>query len=96
LSKHQYKNFVTLHKEIFEKKNNKVRKNKFDNEQKQVKNCVSKYIPRYILKIMELNVRIAIPQLVDKNQVYEEIPPVLVSSQHPIKIKISIRCVSVK
>jgi hypothetical protein len=27
---------------------------------------------------MELNVRIAIPQLVDKNQVYEEIPPVLV------------------
>jgi hypothetical protein len=41
---------------------------------------------------MELN---AIPQLVDK-QVYEEIPPVLVLSQHPIKIKISIRCVFVK
>jgi hypothetical protein len=78
--------------EIFEKKNNKVGKNKFYNEQKQVKNCVSKYV----LKIMELNVRIAIPQLVDKNQVYEEIPPVLVSSQHPVKIKISIRCVSVK
>jgi hypothetical protein len=45
---------------------------------------------------MESNVRIAIPQLVDKNQVYEEIPPVLVSSQHPVKIKFSIRCVSVK
>jgi hypothetical protein len=48
---------------------------------------------------MELNVRIAIPQLVGKKQVYEEIPPVLVLSsfiQHPIKIKISIRCVSVK
>jgi hypothetical protein len=48
---------------------------------------------------MELNVRIAIPQFVDKKQVYEEIPTVLVSSsfsQHPIKIKISIRCVSVK
>jgi hypothetical protein len=44
MSKHQYKNFVTLHKEIFEKKNNKVGKNKFDNEQKQVKNCVSKYL----------------------------------------------------
>jgi hypothetical protein len=29
---------------------------------------------------MELNVRIAIPQLVDKEQVYEEIPPVLVLS----------------
>jgi hypothetical protein len=29
---------------------------------------------------MELNVRIAIPQLVDKKQVYEEIPPVLVLS----------------
>jgi hypothetical protein len=72
LSKRQYKNFVTLHKEIFEKKNNKVGKNKFYNEQKQVKNCV--------LKIMELNVRIAIPQLVDKKQVYEEIPPVLVLS----------------
>jgi hypothetical protein len=27
---------------------------------------------------MELNVRIAIPQLVDNKQVYEEIPPVLV------------------
>jgi hypothetical protein len=45
---------------------------------------------------MELNVRIAIPQLVDNKQVYEEIPPVLVFSPHPIKIKISIRCVSVK
>jgi hypothetical protein len=45
---------------------------------------------------MELNVRIAIPQLVDNKQVYEEIPPVLVLSQHLIKIKISIRCVSVK
>jgi hypothetical protein len=39
-----YKNFVTLHKEIFEKKNNKVGKNKFYNEQKQVKNCVSNYL----------------------------------------------------
>jgi hypothetical protein len=29
---------------------------------------------------MELNVRIAIPQLVDNKQVYEEIPPVLVLS----------------
>jgi hypothetical protein len=29
---------------------------------------------------MELNVRIAIPQFVDKKQVYEEIPSVLVSS----------------
>jgi hypothetical protein len=76
LSKRQYKNFVTLHKEIFEKKNNKVGKNKFYNEQKQVKNCVSKYV----CKIMELNVRIAIPQLVDKKQGYEEIPPVLVLS----------------
>jgi hypothetical protein len=48
---------------------------------------------------MELNVRFAIPQLVDNKQVYEEIPPVLVYlvlSPHPIKIKISIRCVSVK
>jgi hypothetical protein len=45
---------------------------------------------------MELNVWIAIPQLVDNKQVYEEISPVLVLSQHPIKIKISIRCVSVK
>jgi hypothetical protein len=34
----------------------------------------------YILKIMELNVRIAIPQLFDNKQVYEEIPPVLVLS----------------
>jgi hypothetical protein len=42
---------------------------------------------------MELN---AIPPLVDNKQVYEEIPPVLVLSQHPIKIKISIRCVFVK
>jgi hypothetical protein len=45
---------------------------------------------------MELNVRFAIPQLVDNKQVYEEIPPVLVLSQQPIKIKIAIRCVSVK
>jgi hypothetical protein len=30
-----------------------------------------------VLKIMELNVRIAIPQVVDNKQVYEEIPPVL-------------------
>jgi hypothetical protein len=45
---------------------------------------------------MELNVRIAIPQLVDNKQVYEEIPPVLVLCIYPIKIKISIRCVSVK
>jgi hypothetical protein len=45
---------------------------------------------------MELNVRIAIPQLFDNKQVYDEIPHVLVLSQHPIKIKISIRCVSVK
>jgi hypothetical protein len=29
---------------------------------------------------MELNVRIAIPQLVDNKQVYEKIPPVLVLS----------------
>jgi hypothetical protein len=29
---------------------------------------------------MELNVRFAIPQLVDNKQVYEEIPPVLVLS----------------
>jgi hypothetical protein len=65
-----------LHKEIFEKKNNKVGKNKFYNEQKQVKNCVSKYI----FKIMELNVGIAILQLVDNKQVYEEIPPILVLS----------------
>jgi hypothetical protein len=41
---------------------------------------------------MEFNVRIAILQLVDNKQVYEEIRPVLVLSQHPIKIKISIRC----
>jgi hypothetical protein len=63
----------------------KFGKNKFYNEQKQVKNCVSKYV----LKIMEWNVRIAISQLVDKKQVYEEIdkkqvyeeiPPVLVLS----------------
>jgi hypothetical protein len=45
---------------------------------------------------MELNVRIAIPQLVDNKQVYEEIPPVLVLYPHAIKIKISISCVSVK
>jgi hypothetical protein len=43
LSKRQYKNFVILHKEIFEKKNNKVGKNKFYNEQKQVKKS-SRYI----------------------------------------------------
>jgi hypothetical protein len=29
---------------------------------------------------MELNIRIAIPQLVDNKQVYEEIPPVSVLS----------------
>jgi hypothetical protein len=52
------------------RKKNKGGKNKFYNELKQVKNCV--------LKIKELNVRIAIPQLVDNKQVYEEIPPVLV------------------
>jgi hypothetical protein len=48
---------------------------------------------------MELNIRIAIPQLVNNKQVYEEIPPVLVLSSlslHPIKIKISIPCFSVK
>jgi hypothetical protein len=47
---------------------------------------------------MELNVRIAIPQLVDKKQVYEEIPTILVLSSFisAPKIKISIRCVSVK
>jgi hypothetical protein len=45
---------------------------------------------------MELNVRTAIPQVVDNKQVYGEIPPVLVLSQHPIKIEISKRCVSVK
>jgi hypothetical protein len=45
---------------------------------------------------MELNVRIAIPQLIDNKQVYEEIPPVLVLCQHPIKIKIYIRCDSVE
>jgi hypothetical protein len=39
LSKRQYKNFVTLHKEIFDKKKNKVGKNKFYNEKKQVKKC---------------------------------------------------------
>jgi hypothetical protein len=60
----------------FLRKKNKVGKNIFYNIQKQVKNCVSKYV----LKIMELNVRIAIPQLVDNKQVYEEIPPVLVLS----------------
>jgi hypothetical protein len=52
-------------------------------------------LSNYILKIMELNVRIVIPQLVDNKQVYEEIPPVLVLPilfPHPIKIKISIRC----
>jgi hypothetical protein len=56
-------------RKFLRKKKNKVGKNKFYNDQKQVKNCVSKY-----LKIMELNVRIAIPQLVDNKQVYEEIP----------------------
>jgi hypothetical protein len=45
---------------------------------------------------MELNVRIAIPQLVDNKQVFEEISLVLGLSPHPIKTKISIRCVSVK
>jgi hypothetical protein len=34
------KNFVTLHKEIFEKKNHKVGKNKFYNDQKQVKKSI--------------------------------------------------------
>jgi hypothetical protein len=43
---------------------------------------------------MELNVRIAIPQLVDNKQVYEEIPRF--SFSHPIKMKISVRFVSVK
>jgi hypothetical protein len=33
-----------------------------------------------VLKIKELNVGIAIPQLVDNKQVYEEIPCVLVLS----------------
>jgi hypothetical protein len=32
----------------------------------------------YVLKITESNVRIAIPQLVDNEQIYEEIAPVLV------------------
>jgi hypothetical protein len=50
---------------------------------------------------MELNVRIAIPQVIDNKQVYKEIPLFYivlsrVLSPHPIKIKISIRCVSVK
>jgi hypothetical protein len=44
LSKGRYKNFIILHKEIFEKKKNKFGKNKFYNEQKQVKNCVTKYL----------------------------------------------------
>jgi hypothetical protein len=44
------------------------------NKKRQVKNGVTKYL----LQIMELNVRIAIPQLVENKQVYEEIPPVLV------------------
>jgi hypothetical protein len=61
------------------KKNNKIGKNKFYKEQKQVKNCVSKYL-----------------KLVDNKQVYEEILPVLLLFQHPIKIKISIGCVFVK
>jgi hypothetical protein len=51
-------------------------KNIFFNEQKQVKNCVIKYV----LRIKELNVRIDIPQVVDNKQVYEEIPSVLVLS----------------
>jgi hypothetical protein len=67
MSKRQYKNFVILHNEIFERKK-KVGKNKFYNQQKQVKNCITKYV----LKIKELNVRIAIPQLIDNKQVYEE------------------------
>jgi hypothetical protein len=45
---------------------------------------------------MELNVQIAITQLVDNNQVYEEIHPVLDLSPPPMKIKIFIGCVSVK
>jgi hypothetical protein len=40
----------------FLRKKNKVAKNKFYNEQKRVKNCVSKYV----LKIMKFNVRNAI------------------------------------
>jgi hypothetical protein len=40
--------------------------------------CPSFFCPPTVLKIIELNVRIAIPQLVDNKQVYEEIPPVLV------------------
>jgi hypothetical protein len=43
---------------------------------------------------MEFNVRIAILQLVDNKQVYEEIPPAL--STHPIKIKISILVQSIE
>jgi hypothetical protein len=63
LSKRQYQNFVILHKEIFEKKKIKSK---------------TVLVPKYVLKIIELNVRIAIPQLVDNKQVYEEILPVLV------------------
>jgi hypothetical protein len=59
---------------------NKFGKNKFYNEQKQVKNCVSKYL------MMELNVRNAIPQFVDNKQVYEKIPPVLVLSIYRVTI----------
>jgi hypothetical protein len=33
-----------------------------------------------VLKIKELNVRVAIPQVVDNIQVYEDIPPVLILS----------------
>jgi hypothetical protein len=70
LSKRQYKNFVILHKEIFEKKKNKVEKINFITNKNESKTEV------YVLKIMEFNVRIAILQLVDNKQVYEEIPPV--------------------
>jgi hypothetical protein len=48
---------------------------------------------------MEFNVRIAILQLVDNKQVYEESPPILVLSSfiHAINQNyIYIRCVSVK
>jgi hypothetical protein len=50
LSKRQYKNFVTLDKEIFEKKNNKVGKNKFYNEQKQDVDGRMKSLIHYTLR----------------------------------------------
>jgi hypothetical protein len=104
LCKRQYKNFITLHKEIIEKKNSKVGKCYFFT----IKNDIlydlitmhkchvfltvvetlnfitnknkSKTVSKYSKLYMELNVRIAIPQLVDNKQVYKEIPPVLVLS----------------